>query len=431
VQDKLRSPLFLAARGGHIAIVEMLLDSGADPNMPVERVCGRGGRRPCRGHALMPPSQDGSRLLHLCAQSADDLEFAALLMARGADVNAMDMVRMRPPPPPPAPAAHRRPPRSPRPQNKATPLHRAAGLGGSSECAKLLLFRGSAVGALTAQGLSPAFTAVQCGNSPTLKLLVDRIGTAGVNAPVNAAGDTLLHEAARSGDAGCALVLLDTGAQVNAVSGEGSTPLLLATTLGRADVLRVLLAWGAKPNSPSAAGAMPLHLAASFGHLECVAALLDAGADMTRRTKDGHTALHLACWGGHDNVTQLLLQRGAFLEAVTNAGACARERRGARLTPCRLHCAARGRAQGALRVRTHPHQRGRLHRRPHACGRGAHRARAAARHRDDERAALAPVWCAWQARCRRQRLIALSQGRACPPLSLWAERCVRATAHVL
>ena len=37
-QDKLRSPLFLSARGGHIAIVEMLLDSGADPNMPVERV---------------------------------------------------------------------------------------------------------------------------------------------------------------------------------------------------------------------------------------------------------------------------------------------------------------------------------------------------------------------------------------------------------
>ena len=273
---------------------------------------------PPQGRALSAPLlQDGSRLLHLCAQSADDLEFAALLMARGADVNAMDMVRC-----PPPPTSSRRPqaPLTCRPQNKSTPLHRAAGLGGSSECAKLLLFRGSAVGALTAQGLSPAFTAVQCGNSPTLKLLVDRIGTAGVNAPVNAAGDTLLHEAARSGDAGCALVLLDTGAQVNAVSGEGSTPLLLATTLGRADVLRVLLAWGAKPNSPSAAGAMPLHLAASFGHLECVAALLDAGADMTRRTKDGHTALHLACWGGHDNVTQLLLQRGAFLEAVTNAG---------------------------------------------------------------------------------------------------------------
>jgi ankyrin repeat protein len=321
------------------------------------------------------PKQDGSTLLHRAVSLGGDLELAALLLDRGADVHLEDAVRtqhasagfavcrtragalrgLRYAPHCARPATRLGSPASgrgsfapgarcvgaqlafalqtlwkrfwaltrpfrPR-QSRETPLHKAAALGGSAASALLLLDRGApAHGGPSAGGAagSALATAVWSGNAEVLRLLLQR------GAPVDEAdaeGFTLLHEASRKGNAAAATALLEAGAAVNGRSKDGTTPLLLAATLGRADVVRALLERHADVALVGSDGAMTaLHLAASFGHADVARALLLAGASLKAATRDGHTPLHLAAWGAHAECVRLLLAAGADVAAVTHAG---------------------------------------------------------------------------------------------------------------
>ena len=74
--------------------------------------------------------------------------------------------------------------------------------------------------------------------------------------------DTLLHFAAGSG---VARVLLDAGAEVDALDWSGRSPLHWAAQFGRLDVVELLIAAGAEVDRPADDGATPLHWAAQEG----------------------------------------------------------------------------------------------------------------------------------------------------------------------
>jgi ankyrin repeat protein len=110
-------------------------------------------------------------------------------------------------------------------------------------------------------------------------------------------GFTALHYVAFfGGDPECAALLLDSGADVNAVSRNPMrvTPLHSAAA-GRYDaVAQLLVERGADVNATQQGGFTALHAAAQNGDTELAAFLMAHGADLHRTTDDGRTAASLA-----------------------------------------------------------------------------------------------------------------------------------------
>lgn len=297
------SPLHLAARSGHPAIVAALLEAGADPNFWTDT---------------------GVTPLHFAAQ-ANDAESVRALVEHGADINARDEFRGR------------------------TPLVFAAGRDATG-----------AVKALLELGADPSITtdlkdytaaeqrdrddrarrarirAAESGEEPRgdprfppqaqpqpdtasadstraeeeveeekeeekeppVKALssIEQIGVQG--------GFTPLHYAARQGHIKTAEILLENGADIDHLSaGDNSSPLLVAVINGNYDLAKVLLERGADPNLVSDDGVGPLFATLNIewslrtwypqpqayrvqetSYLEFMELLLQAGADPNART---------------------------------------------------------------------------------------------------------------------------------------------------
>jgi ankyrin repeat protein len=170
--------------------------------------------------------------------------------------------------------------------------------------------------------------AAKNGHTEVVTLLLDR--GADINA-INCDGSTPLHKAASNGHTEVVRLLLDKGADINAPSRDGSTPLHYAASDGHTEVVTLLLDRGADINAIAEEGAdavegdTPLHKAAKNGHTEVVTLLLDRGADINAINCDGSTPLHYAASDGHTEVVTLLLDRGADINAITEEGADAVE----------------------------------------------------------------------------------------------------------
>ncbi|XP_068002259.1 ankyrin repeat and SOCS box protein 10 isoform X1 [Melanerpes formicivorus] len=131
---------------------------------------------------------------------------------------------------------------------------------------------------------------------------------------------TPLHITASRGYTACLRLLLLRGAAVDFAPG-GCTALHEACRAASADCLRLLLDFGADPQAVSEDGYQPLHLCKSPDSIECVQQLLQHGACVNSRTEEeGDTALHIAARHGLTEHVRLLLRHGAELEAENEEG---------------------------------------------------------------------------------------------------------------
>ena len=90
---------------------------------------------------------------------------------------------------------------------------------------------------------------------------------------------TLLHDMAQSGDVAKARLLLDHGADIDAIDDEyQSTPLGMAARWGQRKMAAFLLARAADPNKAGALWSTPLAWARTKGHADIVEDLIAAGA---------------------------------------------------------------------------------------------------------------------------------------------------------
>jgi len=134
----------------------------------------------------------------------------------------------------------------------------------------------------------------------------------GAATAISADGFTALHFAAFFGGPAVARVLLDAGADPDAVSRNAMAvrPLHSAVAGGQPEVALALIAAGADPAARQRHGWTPLHGAADNGLPDVVEALLAAGADPGATNDDGTTARSLAAARGHDAIADRLRTAG-------------------------------------------------------------------------------------------------------------------------
>ena len=127
-------------------------------------------------------------------------------------------------------------------------------------------------------------------------------------------GWTPLHLAAGFGTPQAVDVLLQHGAQVEAISKnpQRNQPLHAALALGRnPETVRLLLAHGADPNATQVGGFTPLFSAASAGRQDLVDMLVESGAHALHRSDMGKTAADFARERGHAELADWLERQPA------------------------------------------------------------------------------------------------------------------------
>ena len=248
---------------GHLEIVQLLLDNGADVNV----------------------DDDGVTALWN-ASAAGHFEIVQLLLDNGADVNAngdrYDCI---------------------------TALI-AASKEGHLEIVQLLLDNGADVN-FGRNDVTALITASEEGHLEIVQLLLDK--GADVNADHNDV--TALIAASENGYLEIVQLLLDKGANVNLANpdyDDGETALWVASKEGHTEVVNLLLDKGADVDivNPDYDGVTALWVASEEGHTEVVNLLLDKGADVNFDLND-KTVLWVASTNGHTEVVRLLLKHGA------------------------------------------------------------------------------------------------------------------------
>jgi len=270
------SPIVMAARGGHLRIVQLLLDKG------------------------VTTEDSGQALLSACQYGFKSV--AEVLIARGADANFRSRLNL-------------------------SPLHFAV-FGGQTTLVDLLLKRGAEVNALSTPGNKPSGWHDWTGQGATpLHLAVDRgyailtaqLIAAGAKAnATNAEGRTPLHVAAMYGNTNLCALLLDHGANPNAQTTSGETPLgdAIVVPVRPTDTLGLLLRRGADVDlpgysSPDYGLGAPVFLALGRNSPEVMSALLVAKPHLEIKSRDRFTPLLEAVRNNRDALAILLLEAGA------------------------------------------------------------------------------------------------------------------------
>ncbi|KAL3319329.1 hypothetical protein Ciccas_002011 [Cichlidogyrus casuarinus] len=242
------SPLHFAAGYNRLAVVELLLQLGADVHAK-----DKGG--------LVP--------LHN-ASSYGHTKVAELLLLSGANVNETDLWRY-------------------------TPLHEAA-IKGKFEICRLLLKFGADRTKKNRDGLMPINLIKEVDQD--LKDLFR--------------GDEALLEAAKKGNLNKVRRLLTPdNINCRDVFGRNSTPLHLASGYNNLEIVEFLLQNGADANAQDKGGLIPLHNASSYGHVDVAAMLIHHGTSVNAVDKWGYTPLHEAAQKGRTQLCALLLAHGA------------------------------------------------------------------------------------------------------------------------
>jgi uncharacterized protein len=294
--------LSIAAMNGNAAMLAKLLAAGADVNA----------------------ANQGGETILMTASRTGNMEAVKLLLDRGANVNAKD------------------------PEHAQTPLMWSV-LEHHLDIAKLLIARGADINAHTTVTMIPGeFGLARPGGGPGTQLQRAH--------PSPAGGMTPLLFAIREGELDAVKLLLDSGADIHASSGNKTSPMVIALMNGQVGIATYLLDRGADPNAADAYGRAALFAAVdlrNFYHsrfpdipydgldpMPLIKALLKKGTDPNARAEtipfnglyvfdgswinfDGQTSFVRAALAGDIDLMRVLLENGANPNIATVEGTTA------------------------------------------------------------------------------------------------------------
>ena len=122
---------------------------------------------------------------------------------------------------------------------------------------------------------------------------------------------TPLHWACMRDHEDICMLLINMGADVNALENHDGGVLNWAAHCDNPRVVKALISKGAVVDKKNRFGRTPLHAAARRGCTEVAGVLIKNGADVNAQVNDGRTVMHIAAQGGHEGVFDLLVKNGA------------------------------------------------------------------------------------------------------------------------
>lgn len=131
---------------------------------------------------------------------------------------------------------------------------------------------------------------------------------------------TLLAAAVVTDDVEAMNIVLNSGADVDAVSTSGRTSMHLAAEHNALRAADRLVRAGASLGTTAAEGQTPLHIASMHGFHEMIDLLTAAGASLDAPQSDGRTPLLLAVDGAHVSAVEALIRAGADVDLATPEG---------------------------------------------------------------------------------------------------------------
>ena len=171
-------------------------------------------------------------------------------------------------------------------------------------------------------GNSPLHNAVRKGNLNIVNFIMKHIHSKIRNSYLeshNKIGYTPLHIACEKGYFEIAKLLLEMGADLNALDNYGSTPLFNACESCNPDLVRLLLEKGVDLNHRNNKGNTLYHLACLNGNLEIVQILLEyIPSDLNYMNQFGNTPLHFACFKGHLDIVKYLIHKHQVSPKLTD-----------------------------------------------------------------------------------------------------------------
>ena len=203
-----------------------------------------------------------------------------------------------------------------------TALHESVILGDGTEryvdTVRVLVAAGADVGIPAANdGLTAGEHAEQMGQTAVATLLRKTADAEDVRRP---AAQERLRTAATDGDADAAALMLRSKADLEARDGHDRTALLLASTYDRVPVARLLVALGADPDALDDRHDTPWLVTGVTGSVAMLEALLPADPDLTVRNRYGGVSVIPASERGHVDYVRRVVQTDIDVNHVNDLG---------------------------------------------------------------------------------------------------------------
>ena len=295
--------LHLAADGGWLDIARILIEKGADPNMPsslgtplhhavqrgslelAEFFIDKGSLIDERGYLARTP-------LHLAVRQRRE-EMVNLLLDRGASINLVD-------------------------SSGCTALHHLAKGHQNPQLIKLLVGRGADPTIQNDQGETPLHVAIGSHKGANVKTILDLTPEKCLSMRDNRGNTPLYAARCAEGVENFVLDLLLRDPDIEFLSRDATPALQIAVKRGDIDLMkRILARHGPKHpaiNEKDRQGRTALHIAAKMGAKAITELLVANGIDISCWDRSYQTALHHAA-GFSAGTTEILLAAGASVDA--------------------------------------------------------------------------------------------------------------------